>query len=455
MAGSCIVDDGGDNTTGQTWATAYTSLDSAISGTAPGSGDTVYFGHDHIDQKSYSANYSITGPSTTGPVRYISVTQGTGSIAGGGFIYQPASSLRQVDTSNNGANTYTLTMTGIFAVYGVSLRAGGRNTISGVANYYSIWQDTTFGVGANSDLLLGSAVYYLWARNTTIDLTLDGTTARSSRVLIPSGDMSLVGLSFINPGYRTGDIIEAGNSTGFVAISGADFSGFTNATTPNLVDVNSHTSRLFLLNSKTAATHSLRGTADSWRGGRIEIINVGSGNQPEQRLCEDMFGRLQQSTSVYRSGGATIEGTSYSWGGPTLGIETKSSCSANSPFYTPWILVPITSTGTKTFTVYIQNSTGDFTDAEVWMEVEFKDDASSGFWSLNASDKAATILTSGSAQTDDTSSTWTGEETFKQALVASSLTVGTAGLARVRIGIAVASIAASRDFYIDPQVTVS
>jgi hypothetical protein len=455
-----IIDDGGDNTDGLTWATAYTSYVSFAAAEVEVTGDIVIFGHDHVDQNTYSANYTLQGPTTTGPMILISCTQGTGSVAGGlsTFVYQKATSLVQMDSSNAGANVYTLTAAGIWAMYGVSLRSGGNMSLTGVQqNFYVTTSETTFGAGPNGYVLLGTANAYNYHNRLTIDLTLDGSSARTGAVMGNPGSMFINGLDFINPGFRTGSLIitNSGSQNAYATfISGADFSGFTNATTPEIIDTSSSMGQFFLSHSKTAVTHILKGPNTAWRGGQFSIVNVGSGNQPTQQYLENKFGRLDMTESVTRTGGREIEGTAVSWGGATLGIETSSSCSVDVPFYTPWVSFAFTATGTFEVAMFCGNNTADFDDDEAWIEVEYKDDATSGEWTF-ATDKPNREIAS-TAQTDDTSSTWNGDTlTFMQKLHVTGLTVGTAGLGRARVGIGVASIAASRDFYIDGKVVVT
>ena len=123
-------------------------------------------------------------------------------------------------------------------------------------------------------------------------------------------------------------------------------------------------------------------------------------------------------------------------------------------FYSPAIYTT-TLTGSKTFDVFITNDTADFTDSEVWLELSYQDTAGEPQW-VRATDRAV-ITASGTAQDDDTSSTWVGTGpsfTYKQKLSVTA-TIGEAGQVRLRVGIAVASIASSRYFYIDPMVAVS
>jgi hypothetical protein len=139
----------------------------------------------------------------------------------------------------------------------------------------------------------------------------------------------------------------------------------------------------------------------------------------------------------------------------TIPVEGK-------PFYTPWVYGEISGTGSKTFDLYITNDTADFTDAEVWIEVEYLgtvDEAQSNLatdW-RHYPTGSNYITTTAAAQTDDTSSTWNGTGpsfTYKQKLSVTA-TVNETGQFRARVACAVANVASSRYFYVDPKVTVT
>jgi hypothetical protein len=119
----------------------------------------------------------------------------------------------------------------------------------------------------------------------------------------------------------------------------------------------------------------------------------------------------------------------------------------------------VSSTGSKTFDVYITNDTADFTDGEVWLEVAYRGTTDEAIGAIAHDRRGANgdILDTANAQTDDTTSTWTGTGpsfTYKQKLSVTA-TVNETGLYRARVVVGKASIASSRYFYIDPKVTVT
>jgi hypothetical protein len=92
----------------------------------------------------------------------------------------------------------------------------------------------------------------------------------------------------------------------------------------------------------------------------------------------------------------------------------------------------------------------------VWLEIEYLKDADEAQWTL-ATDQRTTVTTTAVAQTDDTTSTWNGTGpsfTYKQSLAVTA-TIGETGQYRARVAVGMTSVASSRNFYVDPKVTVS
>ena len=117
-----IVDDGGDNSNGSSWATAYTSVNALDTAVALASGDIVHFGHDSVCQATNVSSNIIGGPASGAPVLFISATQGSSPAT-----YQ-ASTTAQIDTTE--AATYDISLDGSFALYGMSLKSGRSITIA-------------------------------------------------------------------------------------------------------------------------------------------------------------------------------------------------------------------------------------------------------------------------------------------------------------------------------------
>jgi len=433
---------GGTAHNGKSWGAAFTSVSALDDVFVFASGDIVYIGHDHVCQYVHDNNRTITLPASGLPIVFISATTGSSPPT-----YQ-ASTTNQIDTSED---VYSLTFDGSFAMYGCCINSGWTLTFLADDNECGTLVDCTLKMATNGGVVFGNSVLtHTDISNVAIDLSNDGTTARTASVITVAGCTRIDKLNFTNPGYRTGTIFATSTSNSDCQVVNADFSGFTNATTCELISLSNANGDILISNSKTAATFTYKVNTPI-PGNRTTFINVGDASQPASLYLATYYGDITSSTSIYRSSGATVEGVANSWL-----VTTTASCSQDDRLYSPWIYGYISSTGSKTFDVYITNDTADFNDNEVWLEIDYLGTASSGRWS-NKTDYMADRLATAAVQTDDTTSTWNGSGpsyTYKQKLSVTA-TVNTAGMFRARVCVGVASITSTRKFYIDPLVTVS
>jgi len=452
------VDDGGDgtqtNTTQSTstldWSKADTSIANLIAYDAAAfttAGNIIFIGDDHVDPDK-AAHWTLTLPSSGAPVQIISAdrTQSTPT-------YKAGSSAQL--SSLGGA--YNMTLDGSGAFYGIKAVAGSGSTQilwSLDADEVGYADSATFTPTANSYISFSTSSSNGRAivKNCVIDLTADGTSPRNSYAVSAAGwSVEFIGLTFVNAGYRTGTVFNLLTTTynSQTTISGCDFSGFTNATLCEILTGNPG-GIVALSNCITAATWAPFAAGTPAQGGEIWVTNCGPADDPSYLAVHTFFGDIVSTTSIYRSSGATVEEANTAWL-----VTTTANCVENAAFRSPWMYGTVSSTGSKTFDCYIVNDTADFTDAEVWLEVEY----------LGTTDEANTALASNhrtvpaaaAAQTDDTSSTWNGTGpsfTYKQKLSVSA-TVNETGIYRARVLVGVTSIASSRYFYIDPKITVS
>jgi hypothetical protein len=441
------VDDGGNNTTGLSWATAYTSIQSLVAAEATfltTSGNVVYFGHDS-NCTAAGAALTITGPTTGDPVKFISLTQG-------GTTYQKGTG-KQINTT--GGN-YTVTLDGNLALYGIRIDSGGTatNAISFVQTTprASYLHDCTLAPGAAGGMGLGGNATKMIIRDMVIDLTSDGTINRTGPVINGvTGYLDLVGLTFVNAGYRTGVVLKTSTSCTGASISGCDFSGFTNATACEISGGPESSCPVNFTNCITKSSPTLFDTGSFRPAGYYMMTNVGEVDAPVSLAVGAYQGNLISTPSIYRNSGASVEGDACGWL-----ITTTAVCNESSPFFTPYLYGQCDTTGSKNFDVYLTNDDGDLTDAEVWLELEYLGTADSPTWS-RVDDHLATAMTTPAAQDDDTVSTWTGTGpafTYKQRLRVTA-TIGETGMCRARVVFGKASIASSAYLYVDPLVVVS
>jgi hypothetical protein len=435
------VDDGGSGTSPfDTWAKAATNVKALCAAVTLASGDIVYLGHNTTCDATSS--WSVVGPGASPPAVFISATQGSDPPA-----YQAGA---KIGSSSGNA----VTLDGALAFYGVTNDKNGSysyiNHATPDSNELCLLNNVQINLAARGRYAFkgGRTI----AKNLTIDLTADGTTTRSESVFgytTYEGHFQCQGLSFVNAGYRTGSVLAAHNEN---EISGADFSGFTNETTCELLQLvpTEYCSQL-LTNCKTAATWVPFTSDRPAASHKATLINVGPSDSPTSLIERTFHADLVSSTSIYRTGGAKPEDIETAWL-----ITTESTCSEGGPYYAPWLYGTIDATGSKTFTAHITNDTADLTDAEAWLEVEYLGTSDSPLSTL-ASDQRASPTATAAAQTDDTTSTWNGTGpsfAYKQKLAVTA-TVGEAGQYRARVVVGKASIASSAYLYVDPKVVVS
>ena len=429
------------------WSKSDTSVANLIAYDANAfttSGNVIYFADDHSDPNK-AANWTLTGPTSGLPVILISAdrTQSTPTYKAG--TGAQLSSL---------GGAYSMTLDGCFGLYGVRAVGGGGITLDADADEQIKAESCTFVIATNSGISAGTtsstSIGKVQLDNCVIDLSADAPSARSTNVINHQLSRCVIrSLSFVNAGYRTGGVFGANTNCNALDASGLDLSGFTNATLCEVMGATAGAGTIELSNIKTASTWALSTVAPQ-SSCRLMATNIGPDDAPTALYLVGFTGSCISTSSIYRSGGAQIGTTPTAWL-----ITTTASCGESAPFYTPWIYGRVNSTGSRTFDCYITNDTGDLTDAEAWLEVEFLSESGEAIWDL-ASDQRV-ITATAVAQTDDTTSTWTGTGpafTYKQKLSVTA-TVNQAGQYRVRVAVGKTSVAGSRYLYIDPAVTVS
>jgi hypothetical protein len=436
------VDDGGSNTSPyDTWAKAAPDLQTLDTAVAFASNDIVYIGHNSICPATGNP-WTLVGPTSGAPVMLISATQGSDPPA-----YQVGATI--------GTAATTMRIDGSFASYGITFEATGASALSlyGDTNEATALINCTLKPNANQAALYFGNTNDAIFKNLAVDLSKDETTARTENVINDGGgggSITIQGLTFVNPAYRTGVVCDCTNMA--IAVSGADFSGFTNGTTCEIVAPgdSSGTRGVLISHSKTAATWTPMTAGRPRVGTSVKFVNVGPSDAPTGLIERAYQADLVSSTAIYRTGGAAVEGDATAWL-----ITTESTNSEAAPYHLPWMYGTVEA-GSKTFTVHITNDTADLTDAEAWLEVEYLGTSDSPLSTL-ASDQRASPTATAAAQTDDTTSAWNGAGpsfTYKQKL-AVTVTVGEAGQYRARVVVGKASIASSAYFYVDPKVVVS
>jgi hypothetical protein len=440
MADYWVYHGAGGSNDGSSWTNAFTSWDVGAAVTALAiTGNRFFVADDHVDPGDGTAKTHV-GPSSGGPVVIISADRAdTGSV--------PAYKKGTTAQFNTTDGAYNLLLNGSFALYGVRLASGSGTFLDTDNNEVGLFDSCDFvppaGGGVTVAAVVGTRQIFYKCR---FILSADSSNQAGSVILgQASGHTEFYEPVFVDATYRTGGVFSLIASRFFV--SGADFSGFSNATLcePALRSTGHAVFNNCKLTSAAAASPVSAGSLGDNYGAYVLLTNCSTVDAPESLYFGGQCGTVASST-VTRTGGATVAGVAHSWK-----VGSSNSAFESAPLYTPWIYGVIASAGSKTFTVYATNETADLTDAEIWLEVEYLGTADSPLYTL-ATDKRATITTGATAQTDDTASSWTGVTgTYKQSLAVTA-TVGEAGQYRARVAVGRTSLS---NLYIDPKVTVS
>jgi len=414
------LDSNGDNTTGASWATAYTSWGSLISGHgALASGDIVWINTGASPHaETGMASTTFTGPSSGLPAYIIGVDKADDS-------YNAASA---AVFSTSDPNDFVID--GSICIFGIHFVTGDRFTMqAGDTNEMAYFQDCVFDCQTdNFTFTTGRANF----KNCTFTLGTAGS------ITTPSGTWDFF------DGAVTGSAASAiyGNAGNF-RFYGTDLTGVSHSTTPFQAS-----------NAGIVQFYGCLLPSTSWAlstsiTSRLEIYesDTATGDSPWRNEWHGGYlGKCVMSTTVYRDGGGTYDGTNgYCYALTTAGLNTPWS-----GVCTPWVTgyLPADSGTQTTWTVYFANTTGATNNDDVWLEVEYFGTASStqkSFLTTGLSDARA----SNSPNTSD-SSTWTGiiSETAERKAT-TAVTVQVAGMYRWRV-----CSAATPVIYVDPVISV-
>lgn len=437
-----FLDDASNATNdGASWATCYNTWAQVASAGILTASNRLFVGAD-ANITDPGAALTITGPTSGTPAPIISSTVGSGTT-----VSYAVGTGKQIDTDSG---AYAVTFDGSFALYGIRVVSGAAINLTADANEQMFTSGCKFLPAAGAQIAIGtSSTASSLHKNITIDLSQDTGSTGTDVVTWTGGYIEITGLTISNGSNRTGQLFGQ-CPAGLAVVSGIDM---TSCTGSGFDLLDARTGAVFISNVITDATWSAISVVTD-QGGFYSITNIGPADAPTALYIGNYLGSIVSSAAIYRTGGASVEGEATAWL-----VATTASCAEGAPYHTPWVY-GVTTAGSKTFGAYITNDTADFTDAEVWLEVQYLSTEDEAIWAL-ATDQRATIITTAAAQTDDTTSVWVGLNNSGQGLadymqkLSITATVGEAGQYRARVAVGVASIAGSRYFYIDPKVTVS
>jgi hypothetical protein len=358
----------GSNADGTTWATAWTTLTTAFTHAA--AGDTIYVcgGPNHVHAETYAGVDAFTSLGTAAaPINVICSNDGAGP---------PTSTQTGCGVTTTGTGG-TIQFAGYAYVYGVNFNAGTGAGSSSIYFYnntinwglkFSSCNFSLLNTATSSKIFIGNATastgYTEWdnvklkfsSTSQTIAAGQNRFVWRNTALAIDTGG-SIPTVLFSPVAY----------DLGIYEIAGVDFSAMGSG--KSLVALGALTSqRYYFRNCRMGASSTLTsGTIIGPQGPQVWADNLDSGNTNYTFDHEEYAGSIKQSTSIYRTGGASDGVTPLSY---------QMISTANSTFYFPLESVPIsrwngTSGSSKTATVEIVSDTsGGMTNQQIFFDAE-------------------------------------------------------------------------------------
>ena len=193
------------------------------------------------------------------------------------------------------------------------------------------------------------------------------------------------------------------------------------------------------------------GTFPAGSTGSVTVRNCDSANTINSFEYHTAMGSVIESTRVYANDTVNFDSVPHSWK-----VTTTAECNEHYPFYLPPLTVWNTSTSTTATVETIKEGATLYTTAEMWMEVEWADNASFPNYTFTSTRSGKPIVEAGAAGTAG-AATWTDSDTViaaqgKQKLSTGSITPAANGLMSIQIVVAATSVA---ELWIDPQIRLA
>lgn len=440
---------------GTSWTDAYPDLDTVFTSEAILEDDVIRLADDH-DNTSYVANKVWLLPEASGSIKkhvhVISTNRGTG-LPSAGAIEQTG-------------GDYSLELNGRWNCYGVTFKVGdGTSQI----NADIIFNNDAYSYGTstfkacpfiiNSSNGAASIIISPKSRPSVVDFnecSFDFLTI--SQYFVLQGGI----VNFTNC-ELTGSAIQSVFRTSLypaeVNMQGCDFSI---ATGMSFIGGGNQHLKLLCVNSKVP-TH-IMGTRSSDVG--VTDAEYHSCTATDNTYFYAKFGSqgdIHHDVGVYLDGGATTVNSDGSIINYSLKMETVATAWAShvsEPLYSPWLYVPVFSTGSKTFEIKVANTFATTAkDNECWMELEYMGGGVPVNTPLTERETTAPVI-SGTLHQDflaagsslaDTAEAWTGIAGEKTHTLSKTVTVNEQGYARVRIALT----ATGEVLYVNPEIEVS
>lgn len=384
---------------GTSWTDAYTTISAAAAVDA--AGDVIRVAHDHLENNTSNVVWGWAG-STTNPPKVICVNRTTGAPANTAVVRTTGNFYISSDPVSG------MHMRGIIMEPGVSSNSFGPQAfwVSGFGGRRSFYRDLTVkSEGSNTDTA-GAAIDLQnnWGRVRFENLWVKINTTNANHLKFTNGTNFV---EWVGGGVLAGTV-------GSKLIGG--FSAYSNFALSDL-DLSAAPAPLILFNvggnDNINCTIRKSKLPANWSGSvvnstpgansRISMYNCDSGNTNYRMWIEDNAGVIRTETTRVRTGGATDGVTPISW----WMVSNANVQESLTPLVSDPIEIWNTDTGvSKTLTIEVlHDSTTALTDAEIWVEVSYPNDASSPLGAVVRDSRASVITTA--ANQDASSVAWT------------------------------------------------
>jgi hypothetical protein len=431
--------DGNDADNGSTWALANATLVGAAADAV--AGDTIYVSQNHAESQASAMTVTLPGTAAS-PNRVVC----------GNDAAEPPTAVAATGTiTTTGGSAMTINGSAYFVGLSFSCGTGATGQALSLLTSgagFQVYDNCSFSIPATSSptirITIDSVAVAQHVRWLDCDVSFAAT---GSKIQIGAGRFEWFAGALLAGTAVPTALITFQSRGGSAVLRGVDLSQIGSG--KSVVDVSTMVGDSFVIieNCKLGSSGAFTTGSFAAPGPRVEVVNCDSADTNYRYCYKDYQGEITHETTIVRTGGAS-DGTTP--------ISRKMVSTANSKFYLPLVLDSIviwndTTGSSKTVTIEVVSDNVTFTDAELWIEVEYL--GTSGFpVSSFASDRAADILATAANQTTSSVDwTTTGLTTPVKQKLAVSFTPQEKGPFRVRVMLA----KASSTVYVDPLPTVS
>lgn len=432
MADIYLKPTGSDAADGLTWANAKLTLSAAI--TAAGADGSIWVDNTFNEVNTASKTYTLLSGQ-----RILSTSDTTNmppmSLAAGAklSLAGAAAANQQLRTASTGAADKPCLFSGI------TFEVGTGNTATPSMRFTGHqYENCTFSRLMTSTIIFDNqrtkGCTFSNAAGVTSNITLGNNAGHinsSDDVYFPSGGVP-------------SPLLAA--TTGFASFDGCDLSAVQ-----YISNTSSAPLKLLMQNCKMHPSFAIQAAIYNDHPDQT-IIDCDSGDNHYKFIHADRYGTLQVVTSKYiTSDGATYDGTNReSWV-----IVGTSYCKRWKPYKSPWI--DVYTAGGAALNPYLEilrtgtsaSDANPFTNAEVWVEFEYKGTSGSTRVSF-ADDSAGTLGTPANQAAGVGTGSWTGLSTYSwsgKLALPSSITPLEIGSLRARV-----CVASGITVYVDPKI---